>query len=112
LLLTGVAAVLIGIGWIVTPKIGGSETVAGMLWGCGLSWVASAVGGLPQIFIRQPEDGPGILALGSTAIRMGVTLAGILIIALGAEISIPSFLLWVAFSYVVFLVVDILFVLR
>jgi len=113
LLLTGVAAALIGIGWIVTSKIGGSEAaVAGMFWGCGLSWIASVVGGLPQIFIRQPEDGPGILVLGSTAIRMGVTLAGVLIVALGTEISTPSFLLWVALSYVVFLIVDVAFVLH
>ncbi len=113
LLLTGVAAALIGIGWIVTPKIGGSEAaVVGMFWGCGLSWIASVVGGLPQIFIRKPEDGPGILVLGSTAIRMGVTLAGVLIVALGTRISTPSFLLWVALSYVVFLVVDVLFVLQ
>lgn len=110
-LLTSVAVALIGIGWLVAPKFGGSETVTAMLWGCGLSWIASLVGGLPQIFTDKADAAPGILALGSTAIRMGVTLAGVLIVALGTENSIPSFLLWVALSYIVFLVVDVAFVL-
>ena len=111
LLLTGVAGALIGIGWLVAAKIGGSETVTAMLWGCGLSWIASLVGGLPQIFIQKADAAPGVLALGSTAIRMVVTLVGVLIVALGTEISKPSFLLWVALSYIVFLVVDVTFVL-
>jgi hypothetical protein len=82
-----------------------------MLWGCGLSWIASLVGGLPQLFSEKSDAAPGVLVLGSTAIRMGVTLGGVLIVALGTEISKPSFLLWVALSYIVFLIVDVAFVL-
>lgn len=112
LLLTGVAGVLIGIGWLVASSIGGSEAVTAMIWGCGLSWIASVVSGLPQILVHKAEQAPGVVFLGSTAIRMGVTLAGVLVIALGTEISTPSFLLWVALSYLLFLIVDVVFVLR
>ena len=83
-----------------------------MVWGCGLSWIASLVGGLPQLFVQTARDAPGVVVLGSTAIRMGVTLAGVLIVALATEVAVPSFLLWVALSYVVLLVVDVGFVLR
>jgi len=85
--------------------------VTAMLWGCGLSWIASLVGGLPQLFSEKSDTAPGVLVLGSTAIRMGVTLGGVLIVALGTEISKPSFLLWVALSYIVYLIVDVAFVL-
>ena len=43
---------------------------------------------------------------------MGVTLAGVLIVALGTEVSVPSFLFWVVISYLIFLIVDVGFVLR
>lgn len=112
LLLTGVAAALIGIGWLVAPKFGGYEAVTAMVWGCGLSWIASLVGGLPQLFVQTARDAPGVVVLGSTAIRMGVTLAGVLIVALATEVAVPSFLLWVALSYVVLLAFDVGFVLR
>ena len=112
LILTGVAGVLTGVGWWIAPRFGGTEAVTAMLWGCGLSWIASVVGSLPQIFIQKAADSPGIFVLGSTAIRMGVTLAGVLVVALGTEISVPSFLFWVALSYLVFLIVDVGFVLR
>jgi len=112
LLLTGVGAALIGIGWWIAPKLGGPQTVSAMMLACGLSWIASVVGSFPQIFVRTVEQSPGITVLGSTAIRMGVTLAGILVIALGTEISKPVFLLWVAVSYGVFLIADVLFALR
>jgi hypothetical protein len=110
-LLTAAAVALVGIGLFVAPRFGGSETVTAMLWGCGLSWIASLVGGLPQLFSEKSDAAPGVLVLGSTAIRMGVTLGGVLIVALGTEISKPSFLLWVALSYIVFLIVDVAFVL-
>ena len=52
-----------------------------------------------------------MLALGSLAIRMGVTLFGALTILLVAEVPRAAFLLWVAVSYMVFLVADVVFVL-
>jgi len=112
LLLTGVGAVLIGIGMVVTRKFGGSEAVVGMFWGCGLSWIAAVIGGLPQIFVRKSPQSSGVLVLGSTAIRMAITLGGVLVIALGTDVPRPSFLLWVALSYLIFLIADVSFVLR
>jgi len=112
LLLTGVGAVMIGLGMVVTRKLGGSEAVTGMFWGCSLSWLAALIGGLPQVFVRNSPQNSGVLVLGSTAIRMVVTLGGVLIIALGTDVARVSFLLWVALSYFVFLGADVFYVLR
>ena len=112
LLLTGVGAVMIGLGMVVTRKLGGSEAVTGMLWGCGLSWLAALIGGLPQVFIRSSPQNSGVLVLGSTAIRMVVTLGGVLVIALATDVARVSFLLWVALSYFIFLGADVFYVLR
>ena len=77
-----------------------------------LSWLAALIGGLPQVFVRNSPQNSGVLVLGSTAIRMVVTLGGVLIIALGTDVARVSFLLWVALSYFVFLGADVFYVLR
>lgn len=111
LALSGLAALLMVPGYAVTRKLGGAEAVAGMLWGCGLTLFAAAVGALPQVVLSRPPQEEGMLALGSLAIRMGVTLFGALTILLVAEVPRAAFLLWVAVSYMVFLVADVVFVL-
>lgn len=112
LLLTGVAAALIGIGLWLAPRFGGARFLEAMLFGCGLSWMASVIGGLPQVFVAKTQDASGVLVLGSTAIRMGITLGGALLIALATDVARASFLLWVAVSYLVLLMVDVLFALQ
>lgn len=111
LVLVGLALLLMVPGYAVTRKLGGAEAVTGMLWGCGLTFFAAAVGALPQALLSRPPQETGILALGSLAIRMGITLFGALAILLVAEVPRSAFLLWVAVSYMVFLVADIIFVL-
>ena len=111
LLLVGLALLLMVPGYAVTRKLGGAEAVVGMLWGCGLTFFAAAVGALPQVLLSRPPQETGTLALGSLAIRMGVTLFGALAVLLATGVPRSSFLLWVAVSYLVFLVADIFFVL-
>ena len=111
LVLVGLALLLMVPGYAVTRKLGGAEAVVGMLWGCGLTFFAAAVGALPQALLSRPPQETGILALGSLAIRMGVTLFGALAVLLATEVPRSAFLLWVAVSYMVFLVADIIFVL-
>ena len=110
LLLLVIALVLLVPGFFVTRQLGGAEAVAGMLWACGLTWFAAAVGGLPQVLVSRPPQEAGVLALGSLAIRMGVTLFGALVVLLSTEVPKAAFLLWVAISYLVFLAADIVFV--
>jgi hypothetical protein len=111
LVLLGLAALLMVPGYVVTRRLGGAEGVVGMLWGCGLTFFAAAVGALPQVVLSRPPQEAGALALSSLAIRMGITLFGALAILLVGEVPRAAFLLWVAVSYMVFLVADIVFVL-
>ena len=112
LLMTVVVAGLLALGWLPTRNLGGSEAISGMLLGCGLSWLAAVVGGLPQVAFgqREPRD-RGIAALSSLAIRMGLTLMGALVVVLSGLAAPQAFLLWVGISYLSLLVVDVLFVL-
>ena len=111
-LLTVVVAGLLVVGWLPTRNLGGSEAISGMLLGCGLSLLAAAVGGLPQVAFgpRAPRD-QGIAALLSLAIRMGLTLMGALAAVLTGLVAPKAFLLWVGISYLSLLIVDVLFVL-
>lgn len=111
LLLVIIAALLMGPGYLVSRRLGGIEAIIAMFWGCGLSFLASAIGGLPLLIGRRSARETGVLQLSSLAIRMGVTLFGVLAIVLGTDVSRRPFLLWVAFSYLIFLVADVAFVL-
>lgn len=110
LLLVGLALLLLIPGYAVTRELGGAEAVVGMWWGCGLTFFAAAAGGLPQLLVSRPSREAGVLALGSLAIRMGITLFGALAVLLTTDVPRSAFLLWVAVSYVAFLAVDIVFV--
>lgn len=111
LVLFGLALLLMAPGYAVSRRLGGEEAVAGMLWGCGLTLVAAAAGGLLPCVESRSEQQRGALALGSLAVRMGITLLGALAILLATSVARSSFLLWVAVSYMVFLVADIAFIL-
>jgi hypothetical protein len=111
LVLFGLALLLMALGYTVSRRLGGEEAVAGMFWGCGLTFFATAAGGLLPFVERRSEQQRGTLALGSLAVRMGITLLGALVILLGTNAPRSSFLLWVAVSYIVFLIADIAFVL-
>lgn len=102
---------LLGIpGLMVTRRLGGEEAVVGMVAGGGLSLLAAILGGLPLLAGRWSPREAGTFVLSALAIRMGVTLLGVLAILLGTQIPRSAFLLWVAAGYLVFLTADIVFV--
>lgn len=109
--LLAVSAVLLIPGYFVTKNLAGSEAIIGMFWGCGLSLLAAALGGIPQVLSSGSPQQAGALHLGSLAIRMGITLLGVLAILLGTSVPRTSFLLWVAASYMGLLIADVAYVL-
>ena len=110
-LLFGLVFVLLVPGYAISRRLGGDEAVVGMFWGCGLCFVAAAAAGLPQLLVAASPARETGLMLGALGIRMGLTLFGALAIVLAAPVSKTPFLLWVAVSYIVFLVADVVFVL-
>jgi hypothetical protein len=111
LVLIGLAVILLLPGFAVTRKLGGAEAVVGMFWACGLCFFAAAMGGLPHIVASHSPQEAGILALGSLAMRMGITLFGALGVVLGTDVPRTVFLLWLVMCYFVFLIADVIFVL-
>ena len=109
--LVGLAAVLLVIGSAVTRNQWGAEAVVGLYWACGLCLVAAALGGLPLLLGSRSPQETGTLALGSLAVRLGVTLFGALAIVLGTEVPRTPFLLWLVVCYFVFLIADMGFLL-
>jgi len=110
-LLFGLALLLLLPGYAISRRLGGDEAVEGMFWGCGLCLVAAAAAGLPQMLVEGSTRGEAGLMLSSLGIRMGLTLFGALAIVLVMPVSKTPFLLWVAASYIVFLIADVVFVL-
>jgi hypothetical protein len=111
LVLFGLAVVLLGVGLAISRQLGGAEAVAGLLWACGLCFVAAALGGLPLVMGGRSPQETGTLTLASLGIRMGVTLFGALAIALGTDVPRTPFLLWLVVCYFVFLIADVGFIL-
>ena len=110
-LLVCLAALVIVPGYFISKRLGGTEAIIAMFWGCSLSFLASAIGGLPLLIGSRSPRETGVQQLSSLAIRMGLTLFGVLAFVLGTEVAKKPFLLWVAFSYLIFLIADVAFAL-
>lgn len=111
LVLAGLAVVLLVPGVAITQRLWGAEAVTGLFWACGLCFLAAALGGFPLVVGGRSPQETGTLALGSLAIRMGITLMGALAITLGTDVSRTPFLLWLVVCYFVFLIADVGFIL-
>ena len=108
LVLGGVAAILVLIGYGPTRALGGERAIRAMFLGCGLSLLASALGAIPQALAKgRTAAEAGNLFLMSLGVRMGVALLGALTIVLTTSTPQRPFLLWVAISYLIFLAADI-----
>ncbi len=110
--LVGLTLVLLAVGYLPTRSLGGEAALPAMLLACGVSFIGSAVGGVPIATAerRESEGNPGIEGLklftASMVLRLLVValLAGAVIWLLGPERK--PFLLWLAISYLVLLVAD------
>lgn len=116
-LLVGVAlattVVLAGLGYLPTIRAAGDQAVWSMLIGCLVSWLSSCVGAIPLargLSAGGPQ--PAIAVLYSTAFRIVTVLLLVVPLVLGSGLERTVFVVWVALSYLVLLVVDTCFVVR
>lgn len=111
-----VAAVAALLGWLPTRWLGGDEAVSAMLAGCGVSVLASALGGVPIALSRGAGlagSTPAAVAAARMAAllkAMAVRFVAVAVLATAAVLSglFPRspLLIWVAISYSAQLVVD------
>lgn len=107
----GLAALVAGAtalaGWWPTRYLGGGAAVTAMLAGCAVSWLASAIGGIP-IAIGAGSHGANTLspALLSMAVRLfaAVVLGALAVLVGGLERT--ALLIWIAISYMTLLTAD------
>jgi hypothetical protein len=114
--LAWVVAVTVGlalVGWIPTRRLGGDGAVSAMLAGCGVSVVASALGGVSIALARGAVPAaPALPAARMQALlkAMAVRFGAVAVLALAATLSglfdRAPLLIWVAVSYAAQLVVD------
>ncbi len=107
------AAVVALLGWLPTRWWGGDEAVAAMLAGCGVSVLASALGGVPIALARRADQtAPAAPAarLQALLMAMAVRFGAVAVLATAAVLSglflRAPLLIWVAVSYAAELVVD------
>jgi hypothetical protein len=80
---------------------------------CGVSLLASAGGGIPVVLAQARRPGAVVAALGlATLVRFGVVLALAIPVVVARVFEPAPFLIWVALSYLVLLVVDARLALR
>jgi hypothetical protein len=104
--LLGLTLALLAVGYLPTRSLAGAAGLPAMLLACGVSFVGSAVGGLP-IATARASGLEGLKRFtASMVLRLAVVaaLAGAVIWLLGPERK--PFLLWLALSYLVLLVAD------
>ena len=101
------ALLIVAIGYVPTVRFAGRENVTAMLVASGVSWLASCAG---AIWISMAASGTptqkSLGVLGSTAVRFGAVLVMVVPITLSGAVDKKVFVLWVAISYLVILVVD------
>ncbi len=105
--------VLAGLGYWPTIRVAGDQAVWSMLIGCLVSWLSSCVGAIP--LARGLSEGgpqPALAVLYSTAFRFVTVLLLVVPLVLGSGLDRTAFVVWVALSYLVLLLVDTVFVVR
>jgi hypothetical protein len=117
--LAGATVALLAAGYLPTRSLAGEAALPAMLLACAISFVGSAVGGLPLARVGVMGTGGDAGAgkgdggveglkrvITAMALRLAVVvvLAGAVILLVGPERK--PFLLWLALSYLVLLVAD------
>ncbi len=120
---TGVTAGLLGVGFLLTRN-SAAGTREAMVWACVVVFVGSLVGALPLVSGLSataglpgtvgPASGPAAVSrfLAAMLLRMGAVGVGAVAVVLLGEVRVEPFLLWLAVSYLAFLIVDTAFALR
>ncbi len=101
------AVITVAVGYLPTKRIGGADAVPAMLAGCSISALGSLVGVIPvALAASRPVRAMPNAILMATALRLAVVAALALAVALSNWFERGPLLIWVAISYVVFLIVD------
>lgn len=103
---------LVAVGYFPTRSLSGPTGVVAMLWGCGVSALASALSGVPLAFHGAGGlDGTQLSLLAMLLRFLGVLLllASVLVFV---EVAIEPFLVWVVIGYLVLLLGDTIFAVR
>jgi hypothetical protein len=110
---TGVAGLLVLVGWLPTARLAGPGGWAAMLAGCGIGLAGSLLGGLPvALGERRDEAGtnrgtpPVVRALAAMGLRFGTVVALAAAAGLSGLFSLRPLLLWTAIGYLGLLIVD------
>ncbi|MCP4200914.1 MAG: hypothetical protein GY769_03165 [bacterium] len=87
-----------------------------MIWACGVVFLGSILGAVPLISGAgaAASAGPAGVSrfLAAMLVRLGAVGIGAVAVVLLGEVEVAPFLLWLAVSYLVFLIVDTAFALR
>jgi len=108
LLTLGVAAA----GYVPTVRLGGEGAKLGLFAGCAVSLVGSWIGSVPVLLAVRAGGGAVNAVMVSMALRFVIVAGLALAIAISDVVSKGPFLIWVAISYVVLLIVDVMLALR
>ena len=107
------AGVVAGLGCIVVARSSTEAGIRSVLAGCGISWVASCAGAIPvalALAARSTQAANSILA--STAVRFLVVLALVVPLVLSGWFDDRVFVVSVAVSYLLMLLLDTSFAIR
>lgn len=108
ILVSGVAVgVIAAIGYFPTMRVASREGVVAMLAGCGVSFVASCAGSACVVYaVSGPISKRGLGVLTSTGVRFLTVLALVVPLVFSGLLHRKVFVLWVAVSYLVLLMID------
>lgn len=103
------AAVLASVGYGPTLRLAGSAGIVAMLTGIGVSLLAGLLSAIPVVMsLGQPAANRATAILLATGIRFLFVLFAVAALVLTAAVEVVPFVVWVAMSYLVLLLVDTL----
>ena len=108
-----IGAVLVLLGTPATRRLGGEGAIPGMIAGCAIGIIASAVGALPVFLSRRSSSRDPLQGM---LLSMALRLAAVVVLGLAAGLSgwfeIRPLLIWIALGYVATLPLDVRYAVR
>lgn len=112
---TAVTLVLLAVGVVLTRNADPGVREA-LIWACGIVWAGSILGVAPLVVGAAEGVAPGPAGVSrflvAMLLRLGAVGVGAVAVVLLGDVDVQAFLLGLAVSYLVFLVIDTAFALR